>query len=24
VRVAIGDWRLNGLAPGQWRDAETS
>jgi len=24
VRVAIGDWRLNGLVPGQWRDAETS
>jgi 23S rRNA pseudouridine2457 synthase len=22
VRVAVGPWRLDGLAPGEWRDAE--
>lgn len=21
VRIAVGDWRLDGLAPGEWRDA---
>ena len=22
VRFAVGPWRLDGLAPGEWRDAE--